>query len=574
MRLIPWSRQRYVLLSIAGILLPTIFLSLLGLHLVRRQYRFQNQILAEYSRFSVDYTATELQHAITDEERGIASQLQMVALLKGFVVGDELRRLEDTNAMIEGAFALGRDGRIAFASLAASAADAATPLGVAPPGGSSVASHIGACRTLQESIIRRVLGPETVQHLQLSGEVHFYCGSQEGEPYQLAAFPLYDARNEPAGVGGFFLDVDNLRRTCLARYLGGAIRAAEGRFAPDFGTVLTLLVRDEKGRLVYVHRDADATSLAAAAPLAETELADLLPGWKVGLAYVHASDAGWTRRIVGIQVVLLVLASSLVLLGTLLSMRFILRQMELARLKSYFVSNITHELKTPLAAIRLYTETLQEGRVHDRAEAEKFLEVIHRETVRLTQLITNILEFSYVENGKRRYAFAPASVGAVAREVLDSYGYQLRSNGFDVRLEIEDGVPESRIDRNALGQALLDLLDNAMKYSRDRKEIVVGVASRPNGRSGNGGGTGHVLLWVSDRGVGIPPGEERKIFEPFYRVQKGLEHDVKGSGLGLAVVKQVVEAHGGTIQVESRPGGGSTFTIRLECAPRGAVAPM
>jgi signal transduction histidine kinase len=407
-----------------------------------------------------------------------------------------------------------------------------------------------------------------VAHLQLSGEVHFFHGSQEGEPYQLAALPLYDARNEPAGVAGFFLDVDNLRRTGLASYLGGAIRAAEGRFAPDFGTVLTLLVRDEKGRPVYVHRDADAASLTGAPPLAEAELADLLPGWKVTLAYVHASDAGWMRRIVGIQVVLLVLASSLVLLGTILSMRFVLRQMELAKLKSYFVSNITHELKTPLAAIRLYTETLQEGRVHDRAESEKFLGVIHRETVRLTQLISNILEFSSVENGKHRYAFEQASVGGVVREVLDAYGYQLRSNGFDVRLEIEADLPESRIDRNALGQALLDLLDNAMKYSGDRKEIVVGAASRPNDRSENGGETPEVLLWVSDRGVGIPPGEERKIFEPFYRVQKGLEHDVKGSGLGLAVAKQIVEAHGGTIEVESRPGQGSTFTIRLMSAPR------
>jgi two-component system phosphate regulon sensor histidine kinase PhoR len=247
--------------------------------------------------------------------------------------------------------------------------------------------------------------------------------------------------------------------------------------------------------------------------------------------------------------------------------------MELSKLKSHFVSNITHELKTPLAAIRLYTETLQQGRVRDRTESDRFLGIIHKESVRLTQLINNILDFARIEDGRRRYRFEPASVGTVVRDVVDSYSFQLANKGFAIDVEIEDGLPQALVDRDALGQAVLNLLDNAVKYSRDDRQIAVRVAAekdpepegagepaaQPSGQNGHGA----ILVQVRDRGIGIPPAEQSRIFDAFYRVEKGLEHDVKGSGLGLAVVKHIVEAHGGTVRVESRARGGSTFTIRL-----------
>jgi two-component system phosphate regulon sensor histidine kinase PhoR len=301
--------------------------------------------------------------------------------------------------------------------------------------------------------------------------------------------------------------------------------------------------------------------------LARADLQDLLPGWHMGITYAKPSGFAWTRRIVTVQVALMLLAATLILIFTVFSVRFSLRQMELSKLESHFVSNITHELKTPLAAIRLYTETLQQGRVRDRAEADKFLGIIHKESVRLTQLINSILDFARIEDGRRRYRFEPASAGAVVRDVVDAYAYQLRNKGFELQLEVEEGLPPVLLDRDALGQAVLNLLDNAVKYSGEQRQIEVRVAAE-NGAGvdadrATSNGHGALVIQVEDRGIGIPPAERQRIFEAFYRVEKGLEHDVKGSGLGLAVVKHIVEAHGGTIGVESRPGGGSSFRIRL-----------
>jgi two-component system phosphate regulon sensor histidine kinase PhoR len=331
------------------------------------------------------------------------------------------------------------------------------------------------------------------------------------------------------------------------------------------------VVRDDHRKVVYSHRHLepgevddkrDPASLCSKRDIAKAELADVLPGWFVGITYTNPSDFTWMRRIVSVQMGLLILAGALVVLGTFLTTRFSLGQMELSRLKSHFVSNITHELKTPLAAIRLYTETLQQGRLRDRAEADRFLGIIHKETVRLTALINGILDFARIEAGQRRYDFKPESVGDVVREVVDTYAYQLRDKGFELEVAIDPDLPPASIDRDAVGQAVLNLLDNAVKYSRERKEVSVAVR-HTNGTSP----VKHVAIEVRDRGIGILGSEQRRIFDAFYRVEKGLEHEVKGSGLGLAVVKQIAEAHGGHVSVESDLGDGSRFTLYLPVAP-------
>jgi signal transduction histidine kinase len=589
------SRRGYVALTVAGILLPTIFLSLLGVYLVDKHFRFQRVILEEYSRFSVEYAATEIQRAITGEERDIASYLQLVALVDGYEPQEELRRAEITYPLLADPFVRRLDGSLVFAR----------PEPAPPPGGSALAAEKVAQRAQRrvaaEGIVRRVVSDETVKHVLLSGDVHYYTGSVDSVPYQLVVFPYRDSRNTDLGVSGFFLDADYLRQVLVGRVLDTTIHSAEGRFAPDFGKVLTMVVRDDRNEVVYSHRHVEPgeTHRAGYDPnhvcktpryLAQSELAEVLPGWRVGITYRKSSGFAWTRRIVGLQFGLLLLAAVLVVLGTLLTMRFSLRQMELSRLKSHFVSNITHELKTPLAAIRLYTETLQQGRVRDRGEADRFLGIIHKETVRLTALINNILDFSRIEDGRRRYTFAVESVGNVVRDVVDSYAYQLRDKGFELHLEVEPDLPPARVDRDAVGQAVLNLLDNAVKYSEDDKEVWVAVRYRngngahasqtqangsgTNGTNGshdangsNGShGKGAIEIEVRDRGIGIPAVEQLKIFDAFYRVEKGLEHDVKGSGLGLAVVKHIAEAHGGRVEVHSESAAGSTFTLHLPVA--------
>jgi len=236
------------------------------------------------------------------------------------------------------------------------------------------------------------------------------------------------------------------------------------------------------------------------------------------------------------------------------------REVHLSRLKSDFVANVSHELKTPLALIRLFAETLELGRVQGQEKARQYYRVINKESQRLTALINNILDFSRIEAGRKEYRFAPADVARIVHEVLESYRFQIEQQGFTLETSVAEDIPEVSVDEEALGQALLNLVNNAIKYSRDDKRIRVEV--RVEGS--------RVLLSVTDQGIGVSKGEQKRIFEKFYRGESSLVHETKGSGLGLSLVQHIMEAHGGTVEVESVPGKGSRFTLSLPVA-RGAV---
>jgi signal transduction histidine kinase len=232
------------------------------------------------------------------------------------------------------------------------------------------------------------------------------------------------------------------------------------------------------------------------------------------------------------------------------------REMQISRIKSDFVANVSHELKTPLALIRLFAETLELGRVPGEQKAQQYYRVINKESQRLTQLINNILDFSRIEAGRKEYRFAPADVGRIVSEVLDAYRFQIEQQGFRLEVEIADDLPEVMADKEALSQALLNLVNNSIKYSRDEKFLRLDVRHEP----------GRVLIAVADRGIGVAKSEHKKIFEKFYRAEDSLVHETKGSGLGLPLVRHIMEAHGGSVEVESSPGKGSTFTLVLPTA--------
>src|SRR5262249_36532969 len=179
--------------------------------------------------------------------------------------------------------------------------------------------------------------------------------------------------------------------------------------------------------------------------------------------------------------------------------------------------------------------------------------IINRESRRLTRLINNILDFSRIEAGRRQYQFAETDVVEVVNEVLQSYERQMTNAGFEARTNIQPYLPPALVDREALAQAVLNLVDNAVRYSDQAKRIEVSVRQRG----------GDIAIEVADQGIGVPKAEHQRIFEKFYRVSTGLVHDTKGSGLGLAIVKHIVEAHRGRGTVESGPGEGSRFTILL-----------
>jgi signal transduction histidine kinase len=229
------------------------------------------------------------------------------------------------------------------------------------------------------------------------------------------------------------------------------------------------------------------------------------------------------------------------------------REIHLSKLKSDFVANVSHELKTPLALIRLFAETLEMGRVPNEDRAQHYYRVIHKESQRLTQLINNILDFSRIEAGKKEYRLGRADVSRIVADVVEAYRYPIEHLGFKLDVEIAPDLPELEVDAEALSQALINLLNNAVKYSREDKHIRVEV--RQEGE--------RVLISVADRGIGVAKSEQVRIFEKFFRAQDTLVHETRGSGLGLTIVRHTMDAHGGSVEVDSAPGRGSTFTLAL-----------
>ena len=238
-----------------------------------------------------------------------------------------------------------------------------------------------------------------------------------------------------------------------------------------------------------------------------------------------------------------------------LLVRVVARQRELVHLQRRFVADISHELKTPLALIRLLAETLAEGRVRDADRAQAYHQTITREAERLTVLLDNILDFSRIESGAKRYALAPCDAAAVARQAWALFEPQFAADGFDARLEIADHLPTLRADAQALHQVLVNLLQNAHRYAGDGKYVRLSLAR-----------DGHlVVITVEDRGVGMTRAELARIGDSFFRADSTRVRQTRGTGLGLAIVSHIVTAHYGKIEVHSRPGAGSKFTVWLPC---------
>ena len=242
--------------------------------------------------------------------------------------------------------------------------------------------------------------------------------------------------------------------------------------------------------------------------------------------------------------------------GVVLTIRATDREARLAQAKSNFVSNVSHELKTPLSLLTLFSEILELGRVDSDEKRTEYYKIIRHESLRLNKVIDNILDFSKIEAGRKTYVLKQGDIGEVIASVLSTYRYQILNSGFVIGADIQRNLPVL-MDRDAMEQAISNLLDNAIKYSREVKELTITTEKRG----------ANLCIEIADRGIGIPRAEQAKIFEKFYRVGNGLVHDVKGSGLGLSLVKHIIEAHRGTITVESEVGRGSRFTILLPLAP-------
>ncbi|UCE62154.1 MAG: hypothetical protein JSU63_10680 [Phycisphaerales bacterium] len=261
---------------------------------------------------------------------------------------------------------------------------------------------------------------------------------------------------------------------------------------------------------------------------------------------------------------LTILSLATLLVALWLVLRVARREMALAELKANFVADVSHELKTPLAVIQLYTETLQAGRVSSPEKRQEYYSIITHESERLTNLINNILDFARIEAGRKEYTLEPADVGQVIRETYETYRAHLDQCDFEHNLTVEGGLPPVDADGDAIAQVLINLMTNALKYSED--ERYLGIEVGKDTRRGRRG----VLISVHDRGIGIRPEERSNLTEGFYRASDTRVRQKGGTGLGLALVKHIVDIHNGSLDVESRLVKGSTFRVFLPASERQA----
>lgn len=244
--------------------------------------------------------------------------------------------------------------------------------------------------------------------------------------------------------------------------------------------------------------------------------------------------------------------------GAYLLWRDVQRDVQLAEMRSQFVASVSHELKTPLTAIRMFAETLRLRPASQVVSREEYLDTIVNESERLSRLVDNVLDFSKIEQGRKLYRLQPISIGAVMDAVVRAAQYPLQQAGFTLKVAAGEELPLVNADADGLQQAVLNLVMNAMKYSGERKEIEIETRREE----------GAVVIGVRDYGIGVPMEYQERIFERFYRVPSGENQRVPGAGLGLTIVAHIAKAHGGEVMVESIPGTGSLFALRLPVEQR------
>jgi signal transduction histidine kinase len=371
---------------------------------------------------------------------------------------------------------------------------------------------------------------------------------------------VFPARDKLTSFAAFRVDSERLRGEFFPALVNEKLKSVEG---PTGFPPLTVTLVDDAGRVIFppggsiptVYVDErtfplvffDPELVALSAPEGRK-----FERWRVRTGYGNQTIPAIVDARARPQRALMAMLAAVMGLGVFFVARAAAREVRVAELKSNFVSSVSHDLKTPLALIQLFAETLELGRLKNTDRAQEYYRIINSEARKLTRLINNLLDFSKIEAGLRVYSKKPVNLTELTRGVLESLDSQFRHNQFAVTSRLDSDVPVL-IDAEAAVQALENLISNAMKYSPEHREIVVEVDRLD----------GHGVVRVRDRGIGVSQRLQRKIFRKFYRIQTDAGSGPQGTGLGLAIVDHVMRGHDGFVRVESEPGRGSTFTLHF-----------
>jgi signal transduction histidine kinase len=344
-------------------------------------------------------------------------------------------------------------------------------------------------------------------------------------------------------IFGFNIDYDYLKNEILSSIL------AEMSLKDGF---VVQIAEDED---VVIAGGETQEEISAAYPLSYSHgFGDSFPPWTIKIYQTSPSEAerqfGLRRNIYILSVVIVIVA---ILFGGIMAIRGTAKELRLAKLKSEFVSTVSHEFRTPLTSIRYLAELLQRGRVKEEEKKQQYYESITHESERLSRLIENILDFSKIEAGMKEYEFEDTDVAEMCRDVVSRFQEQVNSLDFTLESDIVEGLPNIFADKEAFPRALFNLLDNAVKYSGDSRKIRFRAWSDQE----------YIYLKVEDQGIGIKKEEQERVFKKFYRSGNIQKSTIKGSGIGLTIVSHIVEAHGGEVILESEPGKGTEVTIQL-----------
>ncbi len=346
---------------------------------------------------------------------------------------------------------------------------------------------------------------------------------------------LLPRENNPPLLCGLFIDPNKYIQSVLAPKMQEATRQK----------VIVFIYFQEKDQVTY------STEPFSQSQISQYEPLWLMPNYQLGIFLKGPSLEALAERRSYTNLFLIIFMNLIIFIGIIWVFRNIRKEVRLAQKKSDFVSNVSHEIRTPLALISMFAETLSMGRVRTEEKKKEYYQIIGQEAARLARTVNKILNFSKMEANKRLYEKEKFDLIELVEEILQSYAFHLQQKGFSYTYEKSDESIMIEADKEAIAEAFINLLDNAINYSEAQKEITISCQQTAE----------KIILSVADKGIGIADAEQQAIFDKFYRVSSATVHNTKGTGLGLSLVQHIMQAHDGEVLLSSKAGKGSTFQL-------------